>query len=295
MTKSKGLIPQIFVLHGMNSDASQMEPLKRRLEELIEDKNVCVATLGYEYRYELVECAKLAHSKITEACGRDAPIILIGHSQGGLVARLVTLMSSKNAVDTDYQVPHNDDCAAIVKEIRNFRKESRRLNILGVCTLATPNSGALTIGQMNALGTILSPNIKRLARFLRRKKNYTDLSTDRVFRAFQFFKTVEISYLSISGAAVNRFSSGGRTAYQVIALLSKNLEKPNDGVVVESSANLLGGPLPNEVSERDDVDENVNHLRKYPDCINVDHSTITSSGVVQSKVAKWVESFSVQK
>ena len=111
--------------------------------------------------------------------------------------------------------------------VQKLVAQLRQREVVGMVTLATPNSATLTYGQiagwmkMSAVATTLG--------FPNKTASFVDLTTDRLFRILQSFRT-NTPTLSVSGSAHNRFSKK-RPALGVLVGLAGKLALPNDGLV----------------------------------------------------------------
>jgi hypothetical protein len=120
-----------------------------------------------------------------------------------------------------------------------------------VVTLATPNAGAITYGQLTVQAQLALLAAKRLAA-IGGWKNFDELTTDRLFRIFQNLTIPDVRFLSISGSRVNRYrtiSARTLSSVPVIGRLGLYLELPNDLIVEDSSVDLGKAPMPCELDD----------------------------------------------
>lgn len=221
---------------------------------------------------------------------RHKRIILIGHSQGGLLSRVAaaaicdpnfsTILSTRGyKLDPD---DWPDSYQQLARTTSPYLK--------GVITLATPNAGAFTFGQLSLSGRLVLKAKTKLAGLLG-VHDIADLTTDRLFRFLQHLRVPDVHYLSISGSIVSRYSKANHDDLAMIPLVSRlgiHLEKPNDGIVEDCSVDLSQAPLPSEIY---DPANQYEHIRVYRDCIDVSHVNIHSNNTVvemiRDRIAQW--------
>ena len=196
----------------------------------------------------------------------DQDILLVGHSHGGLVCRVAAVALAGKHLKT--YGPFTD-------QILNWRcnKEievaSRRI---GVVTIATPNAGALTFGQMSVTAELLKRTILKTAALVSEFADLEELTTPKLFLEFENWR-VDARYLSISGVCVNRYNRGWvRNLAEMVPIkrVSVRFDVPNDLVVEDSSTDLRGSLIRPEI----DLTKNYRHVRVYPRSIYLDHISI---------------------
>lgn len=317
----------IFILHGNFSAADTMAPLQSNLETHfanepsqanaeVEDAPAetppVFHLVEYNYKSSLVDCAIAAYAKITQqvtAIGQtpdDPPgdeIILIGHSQGGLVCRLLALMMTGCArklafagnSDEPNGLPEDvwKDWQTLLSSTNKTEAESSSLGpakqyrVLGVAALASPHSGAFTMGQFSTLAGVMARGLKSLSADVFGAKNLKDLSSDRLPRLMQYMTVPNTKYLSISGSRVNRYTLGwdaplSEAVSAMVPNFSAQLSKPNDQIVEEESADITNHLLPLEVETEPE------HFNCYVNATDVTHFNIYKRDVVAKRLVTWV-------
>jgi hypothetical protein len=288
-----------FIRHGILSNADKLSDLTSFFEKRFKTWNV--KNLGYDWTQSVLLSGINFARWIAESVA-PGPILLVGHSQGGLLCRVavaalvrpIGLLVSleRERVRRDYDSRYYRDAADALKAflLRHQRPidgpddwlvEPSRIHAL---MLATPNCGAFTFGQMSILarlgfGLFRGP-ISKLA------ENLTDLQTDRLLRVLQSLEIKNARYGTISGSAINRHSIINHSDLGVVIpplkALGIRLDLPNDMVVEDSSVDMLRAPLPTEVY---DPDSQYKHIRTYFDCTDVSHSSIHSESGTNAYLA----------
>ena len=159
---------------------------------------------------------------------------------------------------------------------------------LGVVTIATPNAGALTLGQMSLAAGLVGNMLVETASLLHGAHNLHDLTTPKLFLEFERWR-VSARYLSISACCVNRY---GRRWSDLLAKswferVAFRLDVPNDLIVEDSSVDLGQSLIRPEV----DLSVNYRHVRAYPKSIELSHWNVKDSetvGRVISGNLKWL-------
>jgi hypothetical protein len=275
----------LFLRHGISSRWEALEGLANRLRQIpgtLVDNSEShwkepVLTAGLRLAEEVV-------TKFDESLHER--IILIGHSQGGLISRVAAVA----ICDPDFVVQERADALAEGKDSFQEKAQKAAPYLRGVIMLATPNAGAFTFGQMSIAGRLLLHGATKIAD-LRGIRDLADLTTDRLFRILQRYRVAKVNYLSISGSMVSRYSRLSHDDLAEIPLISRlgvHLEKPNDGLVEDSSVDLSQAPLPSEIY---DPESQYEHVRVYRDCIDVSHVSIHGNelvvGIIRNRLARW--------
>ena len=264
-----------FYRHGVLSDSKSMAWLACQLEQT---NRFCKPNnKDYEWRDEVVDSGlNLAKEVLETARGGD--VLLVGHSQGGLVCRVAAVALAGEHVGT---------CGQFTKRIIQWRSRNGAPKEgsmkLGVVTIATPNAGALTFGQISVAANLLGRAIKRAASLLVGSRNLQDLTTPRLFQEFENWH-VDARYLSISGVCVNRYKRGlVRDLAELWPLkrLSVRFDVPNDLLVEDSSTDLRQSLIRPEI----DLINSYRHVRVYPKSISLDHWGVRRSGEVVKVIA----------
>ena len=286
----------VFLRHGILSSAERMADLEKAIEEAsVCGRRIEVNNQSYLWRNSvLLNGIELATQVLERISSQDCDhIALVGHSQGGLVCRVAAAaLSSREEllqginragyIDGQYRREAIDKLTTLGSPEKVLQK------LRGVITLATPNSGAMTFGQL-AFGGKVTLGIAQLIGAAGIVVNLADLTTDRLFRILQHVKVRKIRYLSISGSAVNRFSVFSHSDLSEIPLASRlgvHLELPNDWIVEDESANIKNAVLPPEIA---DVQNQYEHIRWYPDCSQVTHPGVHANSDVRQIVIRRIQ------
>lgn len=219
----------------------------------------------FDYRYlqEIGENGlELANALIEAGFQTGDEVAIVAHSMGGLVSRLAILTKPLEFV--------------------------RILFLLG-----TPGAGALRVKQLSALlqllhiaGNKFFANFPRLAGIV----NLSNVAKDIDSRRSNWANAVNIDYISIPGLYFHQDRNIwehpdntvnlGFTALEhaLFRLLTVRLERPHDGIVEESSVNLIECPRPTEKIDsygalRGDQSATYAHI-KLAACNDINHVQI---------------------
>ncbi len=292
----------VFVRHGFNSNASNMEALAEAVSRMLRLESADLNNQNCDNATVLCNGLRLAgvvarkFNSLQENVGK---ILLIGHSQGGLVCRVAAAAicapdqledaiqgQGERYVDNTYRLE-------ALKELEYLRGQNLgdqllarcARHLLGVVTLATPNAGVMTHGQLSLTGRALKWLATGVANLLE-VKTIGELTTARLFRILQHVRIQEVKYLSISGSSVNRYSALTYSDLQLVPTMSAlglHLEMPNDGLVEDISVDLRESPLPSEIA---DLEKQYTHVRCYIDCLDISHTAIHSRQRVFCELAR---------
>jgi triacylglycerol esterase/lipase EstA (alpha/beta hydrolase family) len=272
--------PVIYVSHGFNSNASNMAQLTALLQQSL--PSATIHAFDYDWKQSVVRSGAELAETIFDDVLEDQPLLLVGHSMGGLVSRVANVILSTPA-DFAALVPllsyfeYQDDINAL--KAYGFASRSKR-KVNGIVTLATPNSGALLQGQVSSYMALVQWAVNRAASF--RHPSVQDLTTDRLFRLLQNF-SAPTPLLSISGSKMNRFTTGAGQIVSSAGKLGLTLTLPHDLLVEDVSVDLSKSILPNEVMHHGDAP--YLHLRAYENCTDVTHSSIHNIQVIADYIA----------
>lgn len=255
-----------FYSHGIFSDCDSMEWLARQLEQT--NGFTAANNVSYCWRDNIVKSGLNLAAEVL-ATKNDSKVLLIGHSQGGLVCRVAAVALVGQHLET---------CGTYTRKILRWQAQSKLKNCfsgeLAVVTIATPNTGAMTFGQMSLAAELTARTVLEAADWSG-FHNVRDLMTPRLFEEFQNWR-VNARYLSISGVSVNRYSRGSvakLTEFWPVKRVSVRFDLPNDLVVEDSSTDLRQSLIPPEI----DVAELYQHVRTYPTSIQLDHFNVRES------------------
>lgn len=262
--------PVIYLRHGICSSSSPFVPLEQYLAGKF--PNSTIDNVSYNWRDSvLVNGARLAYQVLNGP--QDRPVVLIGHSMGGLLCRVANIiMEDPQKFDllVANLAPQLTYKQTDVLEIANYRFSDRAMVAPAFLVgLATPNSGAMLHGQVSGI-----PSLLKLALNLFPPTNLesvADLTTDRLFRFLQNFCSTTPT-LSISGSKGNRFARGSGSISSWFGKIGLRIEMPNDLIVEDRSVDLHYSILPNEAIHIGNA--KYLHARGYRDCTDVWHSNI---------------------
>jgi pimeloyl-ACP methyl ester carboxylesterase len=258
----------VVIRHGILSDDVPF----RDLAKFIQTKfpNATIDNQRYTWTDSVVlNGARLAKALLDEPRAANRPLILIGHSMGGLVCRVANLLlrdpgliSGNRQIFQNYCDGERNAFSTLLGLGLN-QHAARNVNLL--VAIGTPNSGAMLKAQINALADVLGKVLAVKFPSLR------DLNTARLFQLLQYF-TVDTSALSISGSGWNRFKKSANVPIFWVPHAAASFNLPNDMIVEDRSVDLAQSILPNELLSHPAV--KYLHVRMYRDCTDVIHTTM---------------------
>lgn len=242
--------------------------------ELMKTKKFCqpLDNKDYEWRAPVVDSG-LELADCILASGQSEKVLLVGHSQGGLVCRVAA-----TALTGEPRASNEDATDQIIEWQELQLKGGKFPGKLAVVSIATPNSGAMTFGQMSIAAERSARFVLLAAELLDGVFNYKDLMTPRLFKTLENWR-VPVRHLSISAVCVNRYSRRTLRDWSVVVpmkLISVRLDLPNDNVVEDSSSDLRQSLIPPEIN----LDGDYRHVRAYPGSVDLDHSNVRESKAV---------------
>jgi hypothetical protein len=272
----------IVVRHGFKSDRRPFVKVSNQLRGSF--TGAVVDNEDYTWTKPVLENGVELALHILNEYEDSQPLCLIGHSMGGLVCRVANVALTRTVEFQNYMaVLSIAGGPSYLDPVQKLVAQLRQREVVGMVTLATPNSATLTYGQiagwmkMSALATTLG--------FPNKTASFVDLTTDRLFRILQSFRT-NTPTLSVSGSAHNRFSKK-RPALGVLVGLAGKLALPNDGLVEDRSVDLRASILPNEICHMGTG--KYLHLREYSDCTDVQHSSIYDEVAVYDALVAFIQ------
>lgn len=270
--------PVIVVRHGILSDDRPFQKLSNLLA--VKFPNATINNQKYDWKDSVVmNGTRLAEVILGDPSIVGRPLVLIGHSMGGLICRVANLILSEPDVIEQNLPLFKNYCVLDKGDLQTLRsfallgKKPRSVNL--IVTLATPNSGAMLWAQINSFASI----VKRP--FSSHVTSMNDLMTERLFRLLQYF-SVDTPTLSISGSGWNRYGKAPAGIMLSLAHLAGRLHLPNDMIVEDRSVDLAQSILQNEILSV--AQAKYLHLRLYRDCVDVVHDNIYDHGKVQDIV-----------
>ncbi|MCY4408166.1 MAG: hypothetical protein OXC15_17495 [Rhodospirillaceae bacterium] len=256
-----------FYRHGIFANSESMEWLADQLDKtgrFGEPNNE-----NYSWRDEVVRSGLELADRVL-AADDESKVLLIGHSQGGLVSRVAAVALAGTQLGTRGQFTER-----IVQWQCDRGAPNKALGKLAVVTIATPNAGALTAGQISVAAELLGRTIFKAVHLLDRECELLDLRTPRLFQEFQNWR-VAARYLSVSGVCVNRYSRGlirDLAELWPVRCVSVRFDIPNDLVVEDSSTDLRQSLIRPEI----DLAHSYRHVRAYPKSISLNHRDVRKS------------------
>jgi pimeloyl-ACP methyl ester carboxylesterase len=244
--------------------------------------NATIYRFGYDWKQSVLRSGAELADLIFKDGGEQWPLLLVGHSMGGLVSRVANVILSDpvsfaSFVWTLSAFGYQDDINFL--KSRDFGHKAKR-EVNGIVTLATPNSGAMLQGQVSSYAALIQWAVNQV--ISPRLPSVLDLTTDRLFRLLQHFAT-STPVLSVAGSQMNRFTTGSGQIVRSAVKLGLNLTLPHDLVVEDVSVDLSKSILPNEVMHHGNAP--YVHLRAYEDCTDVTHFNIHEKQVVAKYIA----------
>ena len=277
----------IVLRHGIRSSHDAMAKIEQRLKTMLPGCTTDNETYdwGDFVLHSGIALAGYVIEKLNET-GRTK-VILIGHSQGGLVCRVavaalcaradfVHAVRKRATPGGGYYTLADQALQRLAAGYTHAQLDAAKAAVHSVVLLGTPNAGAITNGQLAVEMTLALRALKKLASV--KWRNFDELTTDRLFTLLQDLRVRRVRYVSVSGSSFNRYSDFTSSHLSLLDLpllsrLAPSLALPNDGVVEDVSVNMREAPLPPEIA---DLDAQYTHVRCYTECIRVAHGELHS-------------------
>jgi pimeloyl-ACP methyl ester carboxylesterase len=268
--------PYVVIRHGIISDDTPFQSLANFIQTKF--PNAIIDNQRYPWTDSVaLNGARLAKALHTSHTADERPVVLIGHSMGGLVCRVANLLlRDPGVISGNRQIFQNyfDDDRNALTTLLGLglqRYSPMRVNLL--VTIGTPNSGAMLKAQLSALADLLRKVIS--VKF----PSLKDLNTARLFQLLQYF-AVDTPTLSISGSGWNRFKKSSTPPVFWVPHAAASFNLPNDMIVEDRSVDLSQSILPNELLSHPAA--KYLHLRMYRDCTDVIHTTMYNHAELRS-------------
>jgi pimeloyl-ACP methyl ester carboxylesterase len=276
--------PMFFIRHGIGSSYKPFVKLEQFLKKTFPQ----CATDNQSYDWKdsvLLNGARLAKQVLN--ANTDRPVILIGHSMGGLLCRVanVALTDPPGFISLAKSLaPQLTYRKVDVLDVAALQLVLPKNPVTAIITLATPNSGAMLAGQVSGIPYLLKTALNLFPPT--NLESVADLTSSRLFRFLQNF-SVSTRTLSISGSQGNRFAkaSGQLTAWAAKAGIK--MEMPNDLIVEDRSVDLQYSILPSEILHHGKAP--YKHARCYMDCVDVAHTNIYDNHNVRELMVDFLQ------
>lgn len=261
----------IIFVHGILSDSSTFEILLQNMIPLDPNHELDFWIFDYDYRQALAASGdQLAQAILGKSFG-DRRVDIVGHSMGGLIARMAVL-------------------------------RNHLLHVARIVTLATPNHGTMSGAQLNLLGQMVALGFRRLHPIYARAPGIIDLTNAHDIMQSELKQMNKNqpshlhgkSYVSIPAQYYHQKRHIGTMAPSImmgsiflatifincVIRLRINLTPVHDGIVEERSNQLYPAPVGSSsegayMPTRLDAQERVLHAthEAASDC---DHVTVLS-------------------
>ena len=276
--------PIFFIRHGIGSSHKPFVSLAQFLQSTFPKSTIDNQTYDWKDSV-LLNGARLAKQVVNT--NTDRPLILIGHSMGGLLCRVanVALTDPSGFVALAKSLaPQLTYSNVDVLSIAALQLLPPRSLTTAMITLATPNSGAMLAGQLSGIPYLFKTALNLFPPT--NLQSVADLTSSRLFRFLQNF-SVNTRTLSISGSQGNRFAraSGQLTAW--VGRAGLKMEMPNDLIVEDRSVDLQYSILPNEILHHGKSP--YKHARCYLDCVDVAHTNIYDNQNVRDLMVDFLQ------
>jgi pimeloyl-ACP methyl ester carboxylesterase len=246
----------ILMIHGLGGNATAWEHLTQAIEGS-QDLHACfqVWHLVYNSNAPMLVVRRRAQSYLDEAWCRLDPdghararsgMVLIGHSLGGVVARMLCVDSGDTLWTAAFTVPHHavldDELAAQVVEVFRFQPYP---GVGRAVFLAAPHKGSPNADRWlgRLVGTLLGGRTTEIQRLRSLVRDRPEMVHDQLRDTYQRARVNSVSTLQVS-QPVRRASEAllphDGIPYHIIAGALPGTFPPGDGVVPLSSALLPG-------------------------------------------------------
>jgi pimeloyl-ACP methyl ester carboxylesterase len=250
--------PLIVLIHGFTASGQYLE----RFARFFQGHGATPAIFQYDSYTGIDEACRKLLSRLAAVAQpiSEVGLVLLGHSMGGLVARLAAV---------ELTAPLRASLRAIV-------------------TIGTPNQGTLShelVGHMlDWAETVSDPHPFARAAACRSSLQLTRTDPEQLIDTLRAREAAErrAPMLSVSGGLAYLETTrrkGARDRMQNVLIQRLLKETPNDGLVAESSADLRR--LFPEVGD-------VHHINDYDDYSTTNHTYLIRNQEVATRVLHWL-------
>ncbi|MFM0520732.1 alpha/beta fold hydrolase [Caballeronia jiangsuensis] len=255
-------VPVVVFVHGFTAHGRYLS----RLAEFVAAHGFAAALFNYDSYRGIDQAARdleMLLGELDEVIREDG-IFLVGHSMGGLVAR----------------------------HFVQYGAERSGIRVRGIATLGTPHSGALSKRHVGHLldwaDSVTLPNPFNRSPVCPSSMQLTDASATGLVGKLNQDAAADarcLPLLSISGGLpfleFGRGSNGGFAGMLRNLVLQRLIgERPNDGLVAESSA---------DIAKVVRVRPRQTHLRDYPGYERINHSYLGRNQHIAGIVVRWLK------
>lgn len=280
--------PAVLIRHGIFSSNKPFEGLQGKIDRFF--GSPLTYNDSYDWKKSVLRNGfELANEVFVQPKYHDRPIIFIGHSMGGLIIRVANALLTDVGFRKDLHLlakplGYSHEDIEIWKKTELRKSETKHEQIVGIVTLATPNSGAVLHGQVSGIGALVHGAVQLFAPA--GCESIADLTTARIFLLLEYAKS-STPMLSISGSRFNRLARGSGQLASWGTKFGIKMEYPHDGIVEDRSVDLAHSVIANEVTHLGTAP--YLHMRAYRTCTLVSHIEIYDNPEIQDSVFDFMQ------